>query len=122
MRLEAWRSAQDQAAVAAENMLGGNKSFEAIPWFWSDQYELTLQIAGLPLEGKTTVTRTIKEGAFITFHFDEDGVLIGSSGIGPGNLIARDIRLSEMLMAKHAKPDPAALADPTVQIKALLKA
>ncbi|MGH6821647.1 MAG: NAD(P)/FAD-dependent oxidoreductase, partial [Methylocella sp.] len=38
MRLEAWRSAQDQAAVATQNMAGGDKRFEAVPWFWSDQY------------------------------------------------------------------------------------
>jgi 3-phenylpropionate/trans-cinnamate dioxygenase ferredoxin reductase subunit len=121
MRLEAWRSAQDQAAVAAENMLGGNKRFEAVPWFWSDQYELTLQIAGDPSEGTRTVTRIVKDGAFIVFHLRDDGTLAGASGIGPGNSIARDIRLAEMLIGKRATPDPAALADATVQMKALLK-
>ena len=45
IRLEAWRSAQEQAATAAENMLGGTKQNVAVPWFWSDQYELGLQIA-----------------------------------------------------------------------------
>lgn len=121
MRLEAWRSAQDQAAVAAENMVGGNRVYNAIPWFWSDQYELTLQIAGMPSEGTQTVTRIVKDGAFIVFHLNGDGVLVGASGIGPGNTIARDVRLSEMLIAKRAAPDPAALADITVQLKALLK-
>ena len=37
----------DQARTSAANMLGGDKSYAAIPWFWSDQYDLKLQIAGL---------------------------------------------------------------------------
>jgi 3-phenylpropionate/trans-cinnamate dioxygenase ferredoxin reductase component len=121
LRLEAWRSAQDQGAVAAENMLGGGKAYEAIPWFWSDQFELTLQIAGVPGDGTSSVRRQVKEDAFILFHLDGTGVLVGASGIGPGNSIARDIRLAEMLTAKRAAPHPAQLADPAVQLKSLLK-
>ena len=55
MRLEAWRNATDQANVATENMLGGSKPYMAVPWFWSDQYDLSLQIAGNPAEGAETV-------------------------------------------------------------------
>lgn len=121
LRLEAWRSAQDQGAVAAENMLGGGKAHEAIPWFWSDQFELTLQIAGVPSDGTSSVRRQVKEDAFILFHLDANGVLVGASGIGPGNSIARDIRLAEMLIAKRAAPTPAQLADPAFQLKALLR-
>lgn len=121
LRLEAWRSAQDQAAVAAENMAGGSRLFEAVPWFWSDQYELTLQIAGEPSNGSRLVKRPLKDGAFILCHVDDAGTLVGASGIGPGNTIARDIRLCELLIGKRAKPDEAALADPSFQLKALLK-
>jgi 3-phenylpropionate/trans-cinnamate dioxygenase ferredoxin reductase subunit len=121
LRLEAWRSAQDQGAVAAENMLGGAKVHEAIPWFWSDQYDLSLQIAGLPGDGTSSVRRQVKENAFIVFHLDANGVIVGASGIGPGNSIARDIRLAEMLIGKRTAPDPAQLADPAVQLKSLLK-
>ena len=121
LRLEAWRSAQDQGAVAAENMLGGGKAFEAIPWFWSDQFELSLQIAGIPGDSTSSVRRQVKEDAFILFHLDANGVLTGASGIGAGNAIARDIRLAEMLTAKRTAPDPAQLADPAVQLKSLLK-
>ena len=121
LRFEAWRSAQDQGAVAAENMTGGGKAHEAIPWFWSDQYELTLQIAGMPGDGVSSVRRQIKDDAFILFHLDAGGMLVGASGIGPGNTIARDIRLAEMLIAKRAVPTPAQLADPAFQLKSLLR-
>jgi 3-phenylpropionate/trans-cinnamate dioxygenase ferredoxin reductase component len=120
IRLESWRSAQDQGALAAQNMLGHDRTYEAVPWFWSDQYELTLQIAGLPLGSAKSVTRKLKEGAFIDFHFDSSGRLAYASGIGRGNFIARDIRLAEMLIGRRATPDPAVLADPTANLKSLL--
>lgn len=121
MRLEAWRAAQDQAAVATANMAGGDRIFDAVPWFWSDQYELNLQIAGLPGDGTSSVTRQVKEGAVIIFHLDAQGVLVGASGIGPGNSIARDVRMAELLIARRAAPDPAQLADPAVLLKSLIK-
>ncbi len=122
MRLEAWRNATDQANVATENMLGGSKSYVAVPWFWSDQYELSLQIAGVPGDGVATVRRQLAEDTFVIFHLDGEGTLVAASGIGPGNAISRDVKLAEMLIARRAAPSPQALGDPAVQLKALLKA
>lgn len=121
LRLEAWRNASDQAIVAVENMLGGQRQYEAVPWFWTDQYELNLQIAGLPHLGVSVVKRVPKENALILCHVGAEGRLIGASGIGQGNSIARDIRLLEMLIGKKASPDAAQLADPSFQLKSLLK-
>ncbi len=121
LRLEAWRSAQEQAATAAENMLGGTKLHTAVPWFWSDQYELGLQIAGFADMGPVTVLRKPADGALIMFHLASDGTLMGASAIGPGNTIARDVKLAEMMIAKGMKPSPDALADSAVQLKSLLK-
>jgi len=121
MRLEAWRNATDQANIATENMLGGSKSYLAVPWFWSDQYDLSLQIAGSPGDGVRTVRRQTGEQAFVMFHLDAAGRLVAASGIGPGNAVARDVKLAEMLIARQASPPPEALADPGVQLKALLK-
>ena len=122
MRLEAWRSAQEQAATAASNMLGVTKVHNSIPWFWSDQYDLGLQIAGIADLGPVTVARKSAEDSLVLFHLAEDGTLMGASGIGVGNAIGRDIKLAEMMMAKNMKPSPEALADPTQQLKSLLKA
>ena len=120
IRLEAWRAAQSQGAVAAENMLGGERRYEDVPWFWSDQYELTLQIAGLPADGTQPVVRQLNEGAFVEFQLDGDGRLVCASGIGRGNAIARDVRLAEMLIARRSRPDPARLADPATGLKSML--
>ncbi|RRH93777.1 ferredoxin reductase [Mesorhizobium tamadayense] len=122
VRLEAWRNAQEQGALAAKNMLGANEAHAAVPWFWSDQYGLTLQIAGLSDEGRSTVRRDLDDGAFILFHLAEDGRLVAASGIGPGNAVARDIRLAEMLIAKRATPAPEALGSQAVKLKSLLAA
>jgi 3-phenylpropionate/trans-cinnamate dioxygenase ferredoxin reductase subunit len=122
VRLECWRNALDQGGLAARNMLGAGESAAAVPWFWSDQYDLTLQIAGLPDEGTQAVRRDLSEDAFILFHLAGDGRLVAASGIARGNAVAKDIRLAEMLIGRGAKPDPAALAQPEVKLKSLLAA
>ncbi len=122
VRLEAWRNAQEQGTLAAANLMGGGGRIASVPWFWSDQYELTLQIAGLADGAETTIRRDMEEGAFILFHLGGGGRLIAASGIGPGNAVARDIRLAEMLIAAGSRPDPAALASPETKLKKLLAA
>lgn len=122
VRLESWRNAQDQGMLAAANMLGRAEPIASVPWFWSDQHDLTLQVAGLAEGAASTVRRDLGEGAFILFHLAEDGRLLAASGIGPGNAVARDIRLAEMLIAKGARPAPEQLAEPQVKLKALLAA
>ena len=122
VRLESWRNAQEQANLAVANMLGEDREISAVPWFWSDQYDLTLQISGLADEAVTHVRRELDDGAFILFHLGTDGRLLAASGIGRGNAVARDIRLAEMLIAACAHPDHAALAASSVKLKSLLAA
>lgn len=122
VRLESWRSATNQAEVAAANIMGERRSYVAVPWFWSDQYELTLQVAGLADPDLATVHRDLGDGAFILFHLDNTGRLLAASGIGPGGAVARDIRLAEMLIARRAQPDPALLASADAKLKAMLAA
>ncbi|RJG41110.1 FAD-dependent oxidoreductase [Mesorhizobium sp. DCY119] len=122
VRLEAWRNAQEQGSLAARNMLNKGEQHSAVPWFWSDQYDLSLQIAGLVDEGVTTVRRDVGEDAFILFHLAADGRLVAASGVGPGNTVARDIRLAEMLIAKSAKPPSDKLAASDTKLKSLLAA
>ena len=122
VRLEAWRSAQQLGTLAARNMLGHGDRHDAVPWFWSDQYDLGLQIAGLPDEGRQVVRRDLGAGAFILFHLAEDGRLVAASGIGIGTAVARDIRLAEMLIGRGARPEASLLATADVKLKSLLAA
>jgi 3-phenylpropionate/trans-cinnamate dioxygenase ferredoxin reductase component len=120
MRLEAWRNAQDQGAHVAGSMLGDTKEYDTVPWFWSDQHDQTLQIAGMPDEGEVTVLRDVGGGGRLYFHLKADGRLVAASGVGPVSKVARDIRLAEMLIQRRAYPDAAQLADPGVKLKSLL--
>jgi 3-phenylpropionate/trans-cinnamate dioxygenase ferredoxin reductase subunit len=120
LRLEAWRNAQDQGAFVGQSLLGGAAEYEAVPWFWSDQYGSVLQVAGLPSAGTLVAERTPRAGARLTFHLDPTGRLVGAAGAGPLALVAKDIRIAERMIAQRLAPDPDALADPGTPIKALL--
>lgn len=120
VRLESWRNARDQAAIAAAMLTGDEPPALPAPWFWSDQYDHGLQVAGLVDEGAKTVSRPAGDSGLITFHLAADGRLVAACGFGPGQTVARDIRLAEMLIGRAAHPDPVQLADPAVKLKSLL--
>ncbi len=122
IRLEAWRNAHDQAVVAARNLLGGHEVYRAVPWFWSDQYELGLQIAGLPHRAATEVVRHRADGVQIRFGLDAEGRLVSATGLAAGTSVARDIRVAEMLIADRAVVAPERLADASVTLKSLVMA
>lgn len=119
VRFESWRNARHQAETAARNMAGASEAFAATPWFWSDQYDLGLQVAGLPQPEHECVARPLAEGA-LEFYLD-GGRLVAAAGLGIGTSLAKEIKLAEMLIAAGIHPEPAALADPAVNLKALLK-
>lgn len=122
IRLECWRNAEDQARVAALNMLGRDEAHSAVPWFWSDQYDMTIQIAGLPAFGSTKAVRATGTASKVFFAFDEAGVLVGASGVGQTGEIARDVRIAQELIARRARIEPELLADSTTKLKSLLAA
>jgi len=122
VRLESWRSAQEQGTLAARNMFGAGDSWNAVPWFWSDQYDLTLQVAGLADGATQAVRRESADGSLILFHLAPDGRLLAASGLGVGNAVAKDVRVAEMLIGKRAVVDVTALASPAVKLKSLLAA
>jgi 3-phenylpropionate/trans-cinnamate dioxygenase ferredoxin reductase subunit len=73
-RLESVPSALEQAKQAAADVCGRDQPPGETPWFWSDQYDLKLQIAGLPLKSCRTVVRgEPAQGRFAVFHLAEDG-------------------------------------------------
>ena len=121
IRLEAWRNARDQGAAVARSILGQIEAYAAVPWFWSDQYDLHLQIAGLSQGASTVVSRDIDDDASLVFHLASDGRILAASGLGPIGKIAKDIRIAEMMISKQTRPDPTSLASPNVSLKSLLR-
>jgi 3-phenylpropionate/trans-cinnamate dioxygenase ferredoxin reductase subunit len=120
IRLEAWRNAHDHANHVAAQLTGAPEPYQVVPWFWSDQYDLGLQIAGLPDAAITTIIRVRPDGTELHFGLDGSDRLVAACGVAAGTAIAKDIRLAEMLIAKRATPNPTALVDPSVNLKSLL--
>jgi 3-phenylpropionate/trans-cinnamate dioxygenase ferredoxin reductase component len=122
IRLECWRNAEDQGALAARNMLGAGEEYGSAPWLWSDQYELSIQVAGLPAPGASYLTRPAEGGGLLVFQLADDGRLICASGIGSEGTIGRDIRVAQLMIERGLRPSAEALADATVRLKSLLVA
>lgn len=121
VRLESWHNARAQGEHAARVMLGDEATFSATPWFWSNQYELSLQVAGWPDANRPWLRRDVDEHTRLHFQLDEGQRLSAAGGLGPGNGVARDIKLVQMLISKDIRCDAAALQDPTVSLKSLLR-
>lgn len=120
IRLEAWRNAVDQADVVAQNVLGWDVAFDKVPSFWSDQYDLTVQVLGLHAAASREVVRRRDDGLEIRFGLDRHGRIVSASGIGPGTALARDLRRTEQLIGARATPDPTELSNPAVDLRELM--
>src|SRR5260221_974553 len=117
LRLENWRNAEDQADTAARNMLGQNKVFDAVPWFWSNQFDMTLQVAGLPILGETTVARSLGSSR-LYLSIDREGVLRGASGLGFIRDVATPIRKLRAALASGCSLAPDRIDDRLQEILA----
>jgi 3-phenylpropionate/trans-cinnamate dioxygenase ferredoxin reductase component len=122
IRLECWKNAEDHARVVARNMLEYGETYSAVPWFWSDQYDMTIQIAGMPAFGTTSVVRETGSASKVFFALDGDGILVGASGVGQASEISREVRIAQELIARRARVEPAVLADRSTKLKSLLTA
>jgi 3-phenylpropionate/trans-cinnamate dioxygenase ferredoxin reductase subunit len=124
IRQETWHNAETQARVAAANLLGQGVAFEALPWFWSDQFDHQLQVSGEPALGVQTVTRPLGDAArvpaHVHFHLDAAGALVGASGFGPVSVVARELKLARLLVERRRQIPPETLADPAIKLKSLL--
>jgi 3-phenylpropionate/trans-cinnamate dioxygenase ferredoxin reductase component len=121
VRLESWRNALEQGELVARNVLGADEPQSAVPWFWSDQYDLCLQVTGLGDLATTSIMRSRSDGGQVEFGFAADGRIVSAAGVGIGSSIAMDIRVAEILIGRRAHPDMAFLADPSTRLKTLLK-
>jgi 3-phenylpropionate/trans-cinnamate dioxygenase ferredoxin reductase subunit len=116
IRLESVGNAIDHAELVAENILGAGKLYRARPWFWSDQYDAKLQIAGLNTGYDHLVTRACAENA-VSFWYFRDGRLLAVDAVND----ARAYMVGKRLIEIGRSPEAAAIADPGRDLKSLLK-
>lgn len=117
IRLESVGNAIDQGELVAENMLGANKAYEAKPWFWSDQYDTKLQIAGLNTGYDRIVTRKGEGGAISFWYYHGDRLLAVDSMND-----SRAYMIGKRLIDAGRSPSPSVIEDASTDLKALLKA
>ncbi len=116
LRLESWQNAQNQAVAVARAMCGRDEPYAEVPWFWSDQFGLNLQMVGLPERWDRLVYRgAMAEHKFTAFYL-ADGAVVAANAFNSG----RDIRPARQLIAKGRQVDAERLADPATPLKALL--
>ena len=114
-RLESVPNALEQAKQAATAILGRPGPTPEAPWFWSDQYEIKLQIAGLSEGADRQVVRgDPATGSFAVFHLEGDHILCVEAVNAPAEFMA-----GRLLIVKGAPVDLAKLADPSVSMKAV---
>jgi 3-phenylpropionate/trans-cinnamate dioxygenase ferredoxin reductase subunit len=117
IRLESVGNAIDQSEVVAENILGAGKDYVAKPWFWSDQYDCKLQIAGLNTGYDNIVTRG-PEGEGVSFWYYQGDTLLAVDAMND----PRGYMVGKRLIEMGKSPEKAMISDLSVQLKDLLKA
>jgi len=117
IRLESVQNATDQARTAAASLHGALLPYQAVPWFWSEQYDVKLQIAGLSQGHDNTVTRgDSRQGrSFAVFYFSGDRLLAVDAINRPAEFMA-----GKRLIADDVVLDKARLRDESIPIKEFL--
>jgi len=114
LRLESVPNAMEQARVASANILGDAKIYSAIPWFWSDQYELKLQMVGFSADGNQQVLRGDKAANQFAVFYLKDGIVVAADAVNS----PKEFMLCKQMIGKPV--DAAKLADPAQDLKALI--
>jgi 3-phenylpropionate/trans-cinnamate dioxygenase ferredoxin reductase subunit len=108
VRLESVHNALEQAKTAASNICGEDSSYAQVPWFWSDQYDLKLQIAGLSQGYDQTIVRGDPDSRSFSCLYLQNGQLIAVDAVNS----PKDFMQSKALIAAHAVIDPGLLENP----------
>lgn len=116
MRLESYKHAQNHGINAGKNLIGVKTSYSEIPWMWSDQFNLNLQLTGICNDYETSVQRgsTLEDG--IIYFFLKNRKIMGACGLGVGGKVGRDIRLAGKLSEKKIKVTKELLSDKNIKL------
>lgn len=117
IRLESVQNAIDQAENVAENMLGAEKPYDPKPWFWSDQYDVKLQIAGLNTGYDRIISRAGDGAAQSFWYYRGDQLLAVDAMNDP-----RAYMVGKRLVDAGKSADPEAVGNPETELKDLLRA
>lgn len=116
IRLESVQNANDQACTVARAILGSTEAYDAIPWFWSNQFDLKLQTVGLSIGHDQVVIRGDPTTRGFSAIYLKDGRVTAIDAINS----VKDYVQGRGLVAARARIDPALLADSAIPLKSLV--
>jgi 3-phenylpropionate/trans-cinnamate dioxygenase ferredoxin reductase component len=117
MRLESWSNAQDGGIAVARSIIGDGAAYDPLPWFWSDQYDVNLQVLGIPEPHHDVIERgDVTSGAYSLIYLS-DGAIAAVISINQ----ARDNRILRKMMEAGKSLDRRDLADTTVNLQQALR-
>jgi 3-phenylpropionate/trans-cinnamate dioxygenase ferredoxin reductase subunit len=121
IRLESYQHAQNQGIIAGKNIAGIKSEYISVPWMWSDQFNLNIQLTGLCDDCDEVVVRgnSIENG--IIYFFLKKEKIYGACGLGLMGKIGRDIRIASKLIEKNTTFDKKILSNQEEKLNALLK-
>lgn len=117
LRLESWQNAQNQAIAAARNIAGEQFIYSEIPWFWSDQLDFKIQVAGTPYSWDSVQVRDDGQSGLL-FFLIKNRQVVGLQSIGA----LKDMRRARKLLEARHAIDNIELSDLTVPVKDLVSA
>ena len=116
MRLESYKHAQNHGISAGRNLVGQKNSYNNIPWMWSDQFNLNLQLTGICSEYEASALRGSNVDEGMIYFFLKNRKIIGACGLGVGGKIGRDIRLAGKLSENKTKVTKEILTDKSIKL------
>ena len=121
IRLESYQHAQNHGICAGKNIIGIKEAYNSIPWMWSDQLNINIQLTGLCEDSDKIIQRgnNIDEG--VIDFFIKDNEIKGACGIGIKGKIGRDIKLASKILEKKLKIDVSNIVDKNFNMSKMLK-
>ena len=121
IRLESYQHAQNHGICAGKNIAGVKTEYSSIPWMWSDQFNLNLQLTGICDDYDEIVERGNDINNGVIYFFLKNKIIKGACGLGIVGKVGRDIRITSKLCEKNTIVDTQILSDETQKLNKLIQ-
>jgi len=121
IRLESYQHAQNHGICAGKNIAGIKTEYSSIPWMWSDQFNLNLQLTGICDDYDEIVERGNDINNGVIYFFLKNKIIKGACGLGIVGKVGRDIRITSKLCEKNTIVDTQILSDETQKLNKLIQ-
>ncbi len=121
IRLESYQHAQNHGICAGKNIAGVKTEYSSVPWMWSDQFNLNLQLTGICDDYDEMVERGNNINNGVIYFFLKNKIIKGACGLGIVGKVGRDIRITSKLSEKNTIVDTQILSDETQKLNKLIQ-